>query len=74
MFLSLSLVEISLWLAVTSIILLATSELISSYSGKTTVLIKKRRLRAVALIVGFLFVFTVFIQIYEVIIVSLVRS
>jgi len=70
MFLSLSLVEISIWLAVTSIILLVTSELLTSYSGKTVILIKKRRLRAVALIVGFLFVFTVFIQIYEVIIVS----
>ena len=64
----LSLVEISIWLAVTAIILLVTSELLTSYSGKTVILIKKRRLRTVALIVGFLFVFTVFIQIYQVIV------
>jgi len=60
--------DISLWLAVTAIILLATSELLSPYYGKTGILIEKRRLRTVALTVGLLFMFTVFIRIYQIII------
>ena len=60
--------DISLWLAVTAIILLATSELLSPYYGKTRILIEKRRLRTAALTVGLLFMFTVFIRIYQIII------
>ena len=63
----LSFLDISLWLAVTTIILLATSELLSQYKGKTTILIKKRRLRTIALTVGFLFLLTFFIRIYQMI-------
>ena len=59
--------DISLWLAVTAIILLVTSELISPHFGKTGILIEKRRLRTVALTVGLLFMFTVFIRIYLII-------
>lgn len=55
---------ISIWLAVTSLILLLTSEIISSYYGKTTVLIKRKRLRRIALIVGVAFMLTIFIQLY----------
>jgi len=63
----LSFLDISLWLAVTAIILLVTSELISPYYGKTNIIIDKKRLRAVSLIFGLLFMFTVFIRIYFII-------
>ena len=60
--------DISVWLAVTAIILLATSEFISPYYGKTNLLINKKRLRGAALLVGILFMFTVIMRIYEIII------
>lgn len=59
--------DISLWLAVTAVILLVTSELISPYYGKSKVLINKQRLRNAALIVGILFLVTVIIRMYEII-------
>ena len=59
--------DISLWLAVTAIILLITSELISPYYGKTNLLINKKRLRNVALIVSTLFLITVAIRIATII-------
>ncbi len=62
--------DISLWLAVTAIILLITSELISPHYGKTNLHIEKKRLRNVALTVGSLFLITVVIRIYEIIIAS----
>jgi len=60
--------DISLWLAVTAIILLITSELISPYYGKTNLLINKKRLRNVALTISIMFLITVAIRIYEIII------
>jgi len=60
--------DISLWLAVTAIILLITSELISPYYGKTNLLINKRRLRNVSIIVSTLFLITVAIRIATIII------
>ena len=60
--------DISLWLAVTAIILLITSELISPYYGKTNLLINKKRLRNVALTVSTLFLITVAIRIITIII------
>jgi hypothetical protein len=60
--------DISLWLAVTAIILLITSELISPYYGKTNIVINKKRLRNVALIVSTLFLITVAIRIATIII------
>ena len=59
--------DISLWLAVTSIILLITSELISPYYGRTNILINKKRLKNVSLIMGILFLITVAIRIYGII-------
>jgi len=59
--------DISLWLAVTAIILLTTSELISPYYGKTNILINKKRLRQTALTTGILFMITVAIRIYGII-------
>jgi len=60
--------DLSLWLAVTAIILLATSELINPYYGQTGLTIEKSRLRKTALIFGVLFLSTVAIIIYQIII------
>lgn len=60
--------DLSLWLAITAIILLITSELISPYYGKTNILINKTRLKNAALTTGTLFLITVAIRIYEIII------
>jgi hypothetical protein len=52
----LSVSDLSLWIAATAIILLITSELISSYSEKLANLaIEKSRLRLVALLLGMAF-------------------
>jgi len=59
--------DISLWLAITAIILLITAELISPQYGQTNLLIDKRKLRTAALIVGLLFMLTVVIRIYGII-------
>jgi hypothetical protein len=60
--------DISLWLAITAIILLITSELISPYYGKTNLLINKKRLRNVALTVSTLFLITVATRIVAILI------
>lgn len=59
--------DISLWLAVTSIILLITAELISPYYGQTNLLINKKKLKNAALFTGILFLITVAIRIYGII-------
>jgi len=59
--------DLSMWLAVTAIILLITSELVSPYYGKTSLLINKKRLKNVALVVSILFLITVVIRIYGII-------
>lgn len=58
--------DISLWLAVTAIILLVTSELISPYYGKTSLIMNKKRLRNVALAIPMLSLVTVAIGIINV--------
>ena len=60
--------ELSLWLAISSILLLATSELLNPYYGRTGLLIEKGRLRRVALVLGVLCLSTVAITIYQIII------
>ncbi|MGA3193098.1 MAG: hypothetical protein ABSD73_11415 [Candidatus Bathyarchaeia archaeon] len=60
--------DISLWLAITAVILLVTSEVISPYYGKTNLLINKKRLRNVALTVSTLFLVTVAVRIVTLII------
>jgi len=59
--------SISLWLAVTSIILLITVQLVSEYDGKATLLIDQRKLKTAAVIMGILFLATVAIRIYGII-------
>jgi hypothetical protein len=62
----LSLSDISLWLAVTAIILLITSELLHSLSGYSArIMIDKKRLRLVALGVGLSFLVTVAMRIFQ---------
>ena len=60
--------DISLLLAVTSIVLLVTSELLSPYYGKTSLKINKRRLKKTALTASILFLITVAIRIVSIII------
>ena len=59
--------DLSLWTAIIAIILLATSELLSPYYGRTGLLIDKKRLRAVALVVALIFLATVAYRIYDII-------
>ena len=59
--------SISLWLAVTAIILLITAQLVSAYDGPATLLIDSRKLKAAALTMGILFLATVVINIYKII-------
>lgn len=59
--------NLSLWLAVTGIILLITVQLASAYSGKATILIDQKKLRTTALVIGMLFLATVAIRIYGIV-------
>jgi hypothetical protein len=54
----------TLWLGITALLLLITSEFISPYYGKTCILIEKGRLRRVALVFSTLFFLEALIQIY----------
>jgi len=62
----LSVSDIGLWLAVTAIILLVTSELLSSSTGQLgNVAIEKKRLRLVALALGMGFMATVIMRVVQ---------
>jgi len=58
--------DISLWLAVISIFLLVTSELVSPRYGRINMSINKKRLRSIALAMGVLFLMTVCIHVYRI--------
>lgn len=60
--------DIGLWLAVTAIILLVTAELISPYYRKTSLMVDRKRLRQAALTLSILFIATVIIRIYQIIV------
>jgi len=61
-----SLSDISLWLAVMAIILLITSELLSSATDYSrNIVIEKRRLRLVALALGLGFMATVVMRVFQ---------
>mgnify|MGYP000595483627 CR=1 FL=1 len=66
--LPLTLWDVSLWLALTAIILLATAELTSPYYGKMNLLIDKKRLRKVALVIGTLFLILILMRISQIIV------
>jgi len=59
--------DLSLWTAITAIILLATSELLSPYYGRTRLMINRKRLRIVALVVALIFLATVAYRIYGIV-------
>ena len=62
----LSMSDIGLWLAVTAIILLVTSELLSSSTGKLgNVAVEKKRLRIAALALGLGFMATVVMRVFQ---------
>ena len=58
--------DLSLWIAITAIMLLATSELLSPYYGRTRLMINRKKLRIVALAVALVFLATVAYRIYEI--------
>jgi len=60
--LPLSFFDITLWLAITAIILLVTAELISLYYGKLNLLIEKNRLRLISILVGIAFILSVILN------------
>jgi len=55
--------DISLWLAITAVILLVTSEMLSPRYGKINIHINRKRLRNAASAVSILFLVTVSIRI-----------
>jgi hypothetical protein len=59
--------DISLLLAITAIILLITSELLSPYYERINILVNKKRLKNTALMVSVLFLATVAIRIASII-------
>jgi hypothetical protein len=59
--------NLSLWLAVTGIILLITVQLASAYDGKATLIIDLKKLKTTALFIGILFLATVAIRIYGIV-------
>lgn len=59
MWFPLSFLDITVWLAFTAIIMLATSEVVSTYYGKSNLIIDKNRLRLVALIVSITFIISI---------------
>ena len=59
--------NISLWLAVTAIILLITAQLVSEYEGEASMLVDEKRLRNAALIMSVLFPVTFALRIFEII-------
>jgi len=61
--------DISLWLAITAVILLITSELLSPYYGKTDIRISKKKLRNVAFAVSILFLATIVIRIISIVLI-----
>jgi hypothetical protein len=58
---------VSLWFAVTSITLLITTQLASAYDGNATILIDQKKLRNTAIVMAMLFLVTVAIRIYGII-------
>jgi len=71
MIFALDLAELSILLAVTSIILFITSELISPYNRRISIFINRKRLRRAAIIFSVFFMATVGIKIFEIILETL---
>jgi hypothetical protein len=59
--------ELSVLLALTAIIVLITSELISPYNRRFSILLNRKRLRIVGMVFSVLFLVTVAVKAYEII-------
>jgi hypothetical protein len=59
--------DISLLIAVIAIILLVSSELLSSYSGKVNILLDKRKMRSASIVVTIAFLTTAALRIISII-------
>jgi hypothetical protein len=59
--------NVSLWFAVTGIILFITAQLVSAYDGNATIFIDQRKLKKTAIVIGMLFLVTVAIRIYGIV-------
>jgi hypothetical protein len=59
--------NVSLFLAVTSLILLITAQLISAYDGPASILIEQKKLKTAAITTGILFLATVAVRVYAII-------
>ena len=62
--------DLSLWLAITAIILLITSGLLSPYAERINVYIDRKKLRNAAMAVSILFLATIVIKIINIILIS----
>jgi len=58
--------EIMLWLGITAILLLVTSELLSPYYGQTSILLEQRKVRQITLVFTMLFLLMALTQIYAI--------
>ncbi len=65
MLLPLSVSDVSLLLAVLSIILLATSEFLHPSSSKVNFILKKKRIKKTAIITSYLFIVSVAIRLFQ---------
>jgi len=59
--------DLVVWLAVVTIILLATAEIVSSYYGEATLFIEKDRLGTAALILSLLSIIIAAMRVYQII-------
>jgi len=59
--------DISLWLAVTAMILLTTAELIPASDSQKTFFLSKKKLEKAALTMGILFLMTTVLRIFDII-------
>ena len=60
--------NVSLWFAVTGLVLLITAQVASAYDGNATILIDQRKLKNTAMVMGVLFLVTVAMRIYGIVI------
>jgi len=63
----LTLDDVSLWIAVSAIIMLSTAELLSPYYGRSGIIIDKARVRKVALFLGGVFLIAVVFRVLGII-------
>jgi hypothetical protein len=60
---------LSIWLAISTIIMLLSFELISPYYGKFGLILDRNKLRTAVLTIGFSYIFIVALRIYQQIVV-----